>query len=261
MYRIKTSERNNDKATEYETKSLLYLLTKIKGHRTIDLFIIDCLNDVTGVAEGYKDSWDIQSKNVASLIYADTIRTYSDDEKRLSELRDKADAIQAKIDLEQRSQDTNTQSQKNVKSGILDKMNGFYKLIDPDGQQVFKDLFATRSMTFSGSEEQEYYFSRTLAIYWYLKHSFPIIMDCFRKGELSSKKEKLMIEEYKKTGLQVILSSTLKDEEYSSGGKYYNMDGVNAINYETNQNSHILQEVYCEQFMSIVDSFGVIMQQ
>lgn len=67
MYRIKTSERNNDKATEYETKSLLYLLTKIKGHRSIDLFIIDCLNDVTGVAEGYKDSWDIQSKNVTSL--------------------------------------------------------------------------------------------------------------------------------------------------------------------------------------------------
>ncbi len=67
MYTIKTSERNNDKATEYETKSLLYLLTKIKGHRSIDLFIIDCFNDVTGVAEGYKDSWDIQSKNVASL--------------------------------------------------------------------------------------------------------------------------------------------------------------------------------------------------
>gem|GEM_PF-5958739 len=55
------------------------------------------------------------------------------------------------------------------------------------------------------------------------------------------------------------MSSTLKDEEYSSGGKYYNMDGVNAINYETNPNSHILQEEYCEQFMSVVDSFGVIM--
>lgn len=52
MYTIKTSERNNDKATEYETKSLLYLLTKIKGHRSIDLFIIDCFNDVTGIAEG-----------------------------------------------------------------------------------------------------------------------------------------------------------------------------------------------------------------
>lgn len=67
-----------------------------------------------------------------------------------------------------------------------------------------------------------------------------------------------MIEEYRKTGHQVILSSTLKDEEYSSGGKYYTMDGVNAINYETNPNSHILQEEYCEQLMSIVDSFGVV---
>lgn len=67
MYKFKTSEQNNDKATEFETKSLLYLLTKIKGHRGISLFIIDCFNDVTGVSEDYFDSWDIQSKNVASL--------------------------------------------------------------------------------------------------------------------------------------------------------------------------------------------------
>lgn len=191
------------------------------------------------------------------LIYTDTIRTYSDDEKMLFELQDKADVIQAEIDSEQKSQDTNIQSQKNVKAAILDNMNSFYKLIDSDGKQQFKDLFATRFTTFSGSEEQEYYFSRTLAIYWYLKHSFPIIMDCFRNGEISSRKEELMIEEYKKTGLQVILSSTLKDEEYSFGGKYYNMEGVNAINYETNPNSHILQVEYCEKFMSIVESFGV----
>lgn len=67
MYKFKTSEQNNDKATEFETKSLLYLLTKIKGHSSINLFIIDCFNDVTSVSENYSDSWDIQSKNVASL--------------------------------------------------------------------------------------------------------------------------------------------------------------------------------------------------
>lgn len=193
------------------------------------------------------------------LIYSDTIRTYSEDEQKLSELRDKADSIKAEIELEQTKQDANIQSQKNVRSSVLASMNAFYKLIDPDGQQVFKDLFSTKSMTFSGSEEQEYYFSRTLAIFWCLKHSFPLVMDCFRKGELSTKKENLMIEEYKKTGVQVILSATLKDEEYSSGAKYYTMDGVNAINYETNPNSHILQEEYCKRFMEIVDSFGVVM--
>ena len=67
MYKFKTSEQNNDKATEFETKSLLYLLTKIKGHSGISLFIIDCFNDVTGVSENYSDSCDIQSNYVASL--------------------------------------------------------------------------------------------------------------------------------------------------------------------------------------------------
>ena len=192
------------------------------------------------------------------LIYSDTIRTYSEDEKQLSDLHDKQDALEAEIEIEQELQNTNAQMQSQIKESILASMNAFYKLIDPDGTQVFKDFFATKSMTFSGSEEQEYYFSRTLAIFWNLKHSFPIIMDCFRKGEISTKKEQLMIDEYQKTGAQVILSSTLKDEEYSSGTKYYDLDGVNAINYEENPNSHILQSRYCDQFMSIVDSFGIV---
>ena len=191
------------------------------------------------------------------LIYSDTIRAYSEDEKRLSELHDKKDALEADIEVEQQLQDSNAKLQNEIKESILLSMNAFYKLIDPEGTQVFKDFFATKNMTFSGSDEQEYYFSRTLAIFWHLNHEFPIIMDCFRKGELSTKKENTMIDEYKKTGLQVILSSTLKDEEYSSGTKYYNLADVNAINYESNPNSHILQESFCEEFVNIVNSFGV----
>ena len=42
-------------------------MTKIKGQSGISLFTIDCFNGVTGVSENYSDSWDIQSKNVASL--------------------------------------------------------------------------------------------------------------------------------------------------------------------------------------------------
>ena len=67
MYKFKTTEQTNDKATEFETKSLLYLLTKIKGCSGISLFIIDCFNDVTGISEDYTDSWDVQAKNIASL--------------------------------------------------------------------------------------------------------------------------------------------------------------------------------------------------
>lgn len=68
-----------------------------------------------------------------------------------------------------------------------------------------------------------------------------------------------MIDEYKKTGLQVILSATLKDEEYSSETKHYKIEGVNAIDYEVNPNSHILQPQFVERFMSIVESYGVML--
>lgn len=192
------------------------------------------------------------------LIYTDTIKSYEEDEKHLSELYDKKAFLEAEIESEQRIQDVNANMQFETKETILASMNSFYKLVDPDGTQEFKDFFATRNMTFSGSEEQEYYFSRTLAIFWCLRHDFPIIMDCFRKGELSTKKENMMIEEYQKTNQQVILSSTLKDEEYSSGTKYYSVTGVTAINYEPNPNSHILQEGNCEAFMELVSSFGII---
>lgn len=192
------------------------------------------------------------------LIYTDTIKSYEEDEKHLSELYDKKAFLEAEIESEQRIQNLNANTQFKTKETILANMNFFYKLLDPDGTQEFKDFFATRNMTFSGSEEQEYYFSRTLAIFWYLRHDFPIIMDCFRKGELSTKKENTMIEEYKKTNNQVILSSTLKDEEYSSGTKYYSIPGVTAINYEPNPNSHILQEGNCDAFMKLVSSFGVV---
>ena len=192
------------------------------------------------------------------LIYTETIRTYSEDEEKLIQLYAQKDQLEIDIELERKQQEMDAQEQNRVKESILAKMNAFYKLIDPDGMQDYKDFFATRNMTFSGSEEQEYYFSRTLAIFWILRHHFPIIMDCFRKGELSTKKENMMIEEYKKTGSQVIISSTLKDEEYQSGTKYYNIEGVQALNYEVNPNSHILQQSYADDFMALIHSFGVV---
>lgn len=66
-----------------------------------------------------------------------------------------------------------------------------------------------------------------------------------------------MIEEYLKTGNQVILSSTLKDEEYVSGSKYYSMENVNALDYEVHPDSHILQPQYVPAFSDLVQSFGI----
>lgn len=48
MYKFLYTERNNEKATEFETKSLLYLLSMREDSNEIDTFLIDCFNDVTG---------------------------------------------------------------------------------------------------------------------------------------------------------------------------------------------------------------------
>lgn len=72
MYKFCTTERNNAKANEYETKAMLYLLSYRKDSDKIDTFLVDCFNDITGSNIDVTKLWDIQSKNVKSL-YPSTI--------------------------------------------------------------------------------------------------------------------------------------------------------------------------------------------
>lgn len=67
MYKFTTTERNNDKATEYETKSMLYLFGFRKESKNVEVFIIDCFNDVTGADKAVQTLWDVQSKGVKNL--------------------------------------------------------------------------------------------------------------------------------------------------------------------------------------------------
>lgn len=62
MYQIKNTEKNNEKASDYETFSLLYLLGVRTDKEEIDLVLIDCFNDVTGADEAVVRLWDVQSK-------------------------------------------------------------------------------------------------------------------------------------------------------------------------------------------------------
>lgn len=54
----------NEKATEFETKSLLYLLSMMEDSREINTFIIDCFNDVTDATEICDKLWDVQTKGI-----------------------------------------------------------------------------------------------------------------------------------------------------------------------------------------------------
>ena len=67
MYQFTTTERNNEKASEYETKAMLYLFGCRRDSRDMDVFIIDCFNDVSGANRNVDRLWDVQSKGVKSL--------------------------------------------------------------------------------------------------------------------------------------------------------------------------------------------------
>lgn len=62
MYIIKNTEKNNEKASDYETFSLLYLLGLRLDKSDIDLVLVDCFNDVTGADDNVNCLWDVQSK-------------------------------------------------------------------------------------------------------------------------------------------------------------------------------------------------------
>jgi hypothetical protein len=67
MHIIRNSERNNQVASEYETKALLHLLAIDKAKDEISILFIDCFNDLTGTNQACVDLRDVQSKGVLSL--------------------------------------------------------------------------------------------------------------------------------------------------------------------------------------------------
>lgn len=140
--------------------------------------------------------------------------------------------------------------------GIYKSMNGYYKLLDASGRIEFGSLFTKKGETYSGSEEQEFFFCKVLALRDFLGHSFPIVIDSFRDGEISTAKEEMMLEILGGIDNQVILSSTLKSEEYIEN-KYSKMIGVNSIDYSGHKDSAILDSVYVKQFNSLLSGFNV----
>ncbi|NWO11960.1 hypothetical protein HLV40_16395 [Chromohalobacter salexigens] len=67
MYTFKNTEINNKKASDFETKSLLYLLGMRNDSEEIEIITVDCFNDVTGANTDFSKLWDVQSKNHSSL--------------------------------------------------------------------------------------------------------------------------------------------------------------------------------------------------
>lgn len=120
-------------------------------------------------------------------------------------------------------------------------MNELYHQIDPDGNLTYTSLFTQRNEVYSGSEATVFHLVKLFALQQVLRHNFPIIVDSFRAEDLSTGKEKTVLEISKSINNQVILTTTLKHEEL---GKYdYH------INYISHIPSKILDGRYVADFL------------
>lgn len=166
------------------------------------------------------------------------------------------DEIKAQIDAVSLSKEWWKEKQKKIYEEILLRMAGYYKQIDPEGVLRFENIFTKADETYSWSESQEYYFCKLVVLSEVTDHKFPIIIDSFRDGEISSGKEYEMLDILKKLNRQIILTSTLKKEEYRSD-KYSQDANINAIDYSTFQDSRILQPSYVPELVGITNKFRI----
>lgn len=67
MYKVTSSEEKNEKATDFETKSMLYMMNYYSNSGNVEWFVIDFFNDVTGVNKLCTECYDIQSKGVKNI--------------------------------------------------------------------------------------------------------------------------------------------------------------------------------------------------
>ena len=190
------------------------------------------------------------------FLFKDQIDDSSKMDDEITDINQKVLELKEQLKISEETSKADKNKQEQFTNSVLASMNSYYKKIDPNGNLVFDNLFTKKDQTFSGSEEQEFYFCKIVSLKDYFNHSFPIIIDSFRDGEISTAKEKLMLEIFKKTSSQVILTSTLKDEEYSST-KYPEDQKLNSLDYSSNKDSKILSSDDSKEFLKILESFNL----
>ncbi len=139
---------------------------------------------------------------------------------------------------------------------LADKMYEVYKDIDPDGNLKFDGLFSKRGAVYSGSEGNEYYIAKMCAFIQVLKHDYPIIIDCYRDGELSTAKEDRLLKMLNDFKNQSILTVTLKDEEK---GKYNSLKNINLISYDNHDVCKLLKPQYVEDLVMELKDFSIVL--
>lgn len=121
---------------------------------------------------------------------------------------------------------------------------GKEKVINHHNEVPYRVL--KKKYTYSGSEATEFHMAKMYAFYKVLKHSYPIVIDSFRAEDLSTEREKRALELMGQIKNQIILTTTLKEEEEN---KYSNIAGINNIDFSSHVTNQMLSADYMSDFL------------
>ena len=181
----------------------------------------------------------------------------SDAEGRIKDIENEITSLKSQLVANENSSQETQARRVSLLTAILGKMNELYHQIDPDGNLTYTSLFTQRNEVYSGSEATVFHLVKLFALQQVLRHNCPIIVDSFRAEDLSTGKEKTVLEISKSINNQVILTTTLKHEEL---GKYDSIEGVNHINYISHIPSKILDGRYVADFLGLLSALSIKVQ-
>lgn len=277
---LKSLNRNIDvgelKCMDCNSKNITYATSTKRTAYVFDVSTVemrtDIINSINEKIESYEEEiekYDIliakEQEKLRTLMNDDEITlealielkeqifSASDAEMRILEIEQEIKALQSRLSISENSTEETKNKREAVYTIILNEMNTVYKNIDPDGNLVFEGLFTKKGEVFSGSEATIFHVVKLYVLQKVLDHDWPIIIDSFRAEDLSTSKEKRVIEKYKELKNQIIFTTTLKDEEM---GKYDNFDEINHIDYKEHAPSKMLSSEYCERFKQLVADFS-----
>lgn len=190
------------------------------------------------------------------IISREAVLNERENDKQLVELSNQLSELNRLLDQSEAFDKSTVSSVKEKYEEIIQTMREYYADIDEVENASLEGLFTKNNENFSGSEEQIFYFSKLASIAKHLPLDFPLIVDCFRDGEISTEKEDKMINEYKKLRKQVLLTATLKDQEYTAK-KYPLADDLNPIDFSTIQSNQILNQKYVAEFVELMKEFNL----
>lgn len=236
---------------EMRTDIINSINNKINAYREeIEKYDVSILNEQNQLQELMKDD---SITLEAIVLYKEQMFSASDAEQKIISINNILEEYQNKLIISENSTEKTKIQREIIMSEILKDMNTLYKKVDPNGNLIFDSLFTKRDEIFSGSEATIFHIVRIYALQKMIGHTLPIIIDSFRAEDLSTAKEKIVIDEFNKLPNQIIFTTTLKDEEV---GKYDNRKEINHIDYKDHMPSKMLSEKYCQRLSELLKDFA-----